>query len=375
MTGYNATNERIKHQYFGYLKEAKRLGEQSVDAAAEALDRFEAYTKRRDFKLFHVEQAIAFKNRLADQISRKTGEKLSKATVHATLAALKAFFQWLAGQPGYKSRLRYSDADYFHSSASDARIAKARRDPVGPTLEQVKHVIATMPSASEIEQRNRALVAFTLLTGARDSAIASIKLKHVDLTTDCVHQDAREVRTKFSKTFATYFFPVGDEIRQIVVDWVTYLRQEKLWGNDDPLFPATRVALGKTRQFEAVDLERRHWRGAAAIRKIFRVAFTNAGLPYFHPHSLRHTLVRLGEERCRSPEAFKAWSQNLGHEKVMTTFTSYGAVSARRQAEIIRDLTKPATDRSSDVEELAEAVARRLRQPGATNSAASDGAP
>jgi integrase len=359
MTEYNANNERIKRQYFSYLKEAKRLGDQSVDAAAEALDRFEVYTKRRDFKLFHVEQAIGFKNRLTDQISRKTGEKLSKATVHATLAALKAFFQWLAGQPGYKSRLRYSDADYFHSSASNARIAKARRDLIGPTLEQVKHVIATMPSATEIERRNRSLIAFTLLTGARDSAIASMKLKHVDLTTDCVHQDAREVRTKFSKTFPTYFFRVGDEIRQIVVDWVTYLRQEKLWGNDDPLFPATRVAQGKTRQFEATELERRHWSSATAIRKIFRAAFADTGLPYFNPHSLRHTLVRLGEERCQSPEAFKAWSQNLGHEKVMTTFTSYGAVSARRQAEIIRDL---ATDRSSNVEELAAAVVRRMRE-------------
>jgi hypothetical protein len=53
----------------------------------------------------------------------------------------------------------------------------------------------------------------------------------------------------------------------------------------------------------------------------------------------------------------------------MTTFTSYGAVSARRQAEIIRDLDKPETDRSSGVEELAEAVVRRLRQPGAPNTA------
>jgi integrase len=373
MTGYNATNERLKRQYFAYLKEAKRLGEQSVDAAAEALDRFEVYTQRRDFKLFHVAQAIGFKNRLADQISPNTGKNLSRATVHATLAALRAFFQWLAGQPGYKARLRYSDADYFHTSASDTRVAKARRDPVGPTLEQVKHVIATMPSATEIERRNRALIAFTLVTGARDSAIASLKLKHIDLTTDCVHQDAREVRTKFNKTFVTFFFPVGDEIQQIVKDWVTYLRQEKLWGNDDPLFPATHVALGKTRQFEAAELERRHWSSAAAIRKVFRVAFANAGLPYFNPHSLRHTLVRVGEERCRSPEEFKAWSQNLGHEKVMTTFTSYGAVSARRQAEIIHDLTKSASDRSSDVEELAEAVARRLSQGGLKNAGAPSG--
>jgi hypothetical protein len=64
-------------------------------------------------------------------------------------------------------------------------------------------------------------------------------------------------------------------------------------------------------------------------------------------------------------EAARAWR--------MTTFTSYGAVGARRQAEIIRDLATPATDRSSGVEELAEAVVRRLRQPGATNTAAPDG--
>ena len=41
----------------------------------------------------------------------------------------------------------------------------------------------------------------------------------------------------------TTFFPVGDDIRAVVVDWVTYLRFAKLWGLDDPLFPATKVAL------------------------------------------------------------------------------------------------------------------------------------
>jgi len=75
-----------------------------------------------------------------------------------------------------------------------------------------------MPSNSEIEQRDRALVAFTLLTGARDSAITSMKLKHVDLAAKCVDQDAREVNTKFSKTFTTFFFPVGEEIHKIFAD-------------------------------------------------------------------------------------------------------------------------------------------------------------
>src|SRR5258706_14778926 len=90
----------------------------------------------------------------------------SKATLHATLAHLKRFFQWLAGQPGYKSRLRYSDADYFNLSDKETRVATARREKSFPTLEQGKHVIATMPNDSEIERRNPGLVAFTLLTAA-----------------------------------------------------------------------------------------------------------------------------------------------------------------------------------------------------------------
>ena len=35
-----------------------------------------------------------------------------------------------------------------------------------------------------------------------------------ELNTDAVFQNAREVKTKFSKTFTTCFFPVGDEIRE-----------------------------------------------------------------------------------------------------------------------------------------------------------------
>ena len=84
---------------------------------------------------------------------------------------------------------------------------------------------------------------------------------------------------------------MGDGIQEIVADWVRFLREEKLWGNDDPLFPATRIAVGPDRQFEAAGLEQKHWSTATPIRKIFREAFERAGLPYFHPHSLRKTLA------------------------------------------------------------------------------------
>ncbi len=361
MTTHHPKNERIKRQYLTYLREAKRQSEVSVDAVASALARFEAYSRYRDFGAFHHHQAVAFKHHLASQDSQVTGEKLSKATQYSTLSHLKRFFQWLSGQPGYKSRVRYSDADYFNLPEKEARVATARRPRPAPTLEQVQHVIRLMPHKTEIEARNRALLAFVMLTGARDSAVASLKLKHVDVEAHCVHQDAREVNTKFSKTFTTFFFPVGEDLLRIVVDWVSYLRREKLWGNDDPLFPRTRVALGPDGQFAPAGLERGHWSNASPIRKVFREAFETAGLPYFNPHSFRSTLVGLGQRLCRTPEAFKAWSQNLGHEEVMTTFYSYGQVATSRQGSIIQSLGQP--DRQAGVSTVTpEAIRGLLRQ-------------
>jgi integrase len=367
MQKHNANNERMKRRYYEYLKDAKGQSEQTVDATAKALSRFEEHSGWRDFKAFHYQQAVAFKNHLFGKRAQLSGEKLSKATLHATLANLKRFFQWLSDKPGYKSKFQYSDADYFSLSDKDVRIATAKREQKAPTLVQVRHVIAMMPNESETDRRNRTLVAFTLLTGARDSAIASIKLKHVDMQTGCIFQDARDVRTKFSKTFTSYFFPVGVDIRAIVEDWVLYLRNTKLWSNDAPLFPATQVLFNPTsRQFEATGIGNKGWSSTGPIRAIFQEAFGNAGLPYFNPHSFRNTLVQLGESICRSPEDFKAWSQNLGHEKVLTTFFSYGEVAQNRQGEIIQALgnTPTAQVTNTDVQAIAAAVVAQMAVKG-----------
>jgi integrase len=361
---HNPENERIKRRYLGWLREAKGYSVSSVDAAAKALSRFEEDTRYRDFRSFHFEQAKAFKRHLAEQIGQKSGQKLSKATLRATLIQLRQFFFWLADQPGYKSNLQHSDAEYFNLSDKDMRIATACRERPAPTLERVQRVIETMPSRTEIQRRDQALIAFALLTGARDSAIASIKLKHVDLNENCIHQDPHEVRTKFGKAIETYFFPVGDGIREIVSEWVRFLRKNRLWGNDDPLFPATRIVVGQTRKFEIAGLDQAPWSSAQPIRKVFREAFERVGLPYFNPHSLRKTLAQLGERVCETPEDFKAWSQNLGHEQVMTTFVSYGAVATDRQGAIIRALGVVRPSNQPGADDIAEAVLRKLQSAG-----------
>jgi len=51
---------------------------------------------------------------------------------------LKRFFQWLTLQPGYKSRLKYSDAEYS----------------------PVKTSVLPPPDVSNAHRRNRALIVF-----------------------------------------------------------------------------------------------------------------------------------------------------------------------------------------------------------------------
>lgn len=217
-------------------------------------------------------------------------------------------------ETGYKSRMSYANAEYFNLPEKDTRTAKAKRKQPVPTLEQIKHVLAVMPDSSPIEKRNKAIIAFTLLTGARDSAVASFKIKHTDFGNDSIYEDAREVNTKYSKTFTNFFFPVGDDVRNIVFDWAEHLKNDYLFGNNDPLFPTTAMGLDDNNNFAATGLSKNHWSNASVIRKLFKDAFTLAGLPSYNPHSFHNMLVSLGEKTCQSPEEFKAWSQNLGHE-------------------------------------------------------------
>jgi len=193
---------------------------------------------------------------------------------------------------------------------------------------------------ARVHQRDRALVAFILVTGARDSAVASLRLKHVDLADRQLFQDAREVKTKFRSTFPTWFFPVGEDFVTIVVEWVRYLTAAMAFGSDDPLFPQTTAAFSVGGAVGVSRLARIGWADADPIRAIFKKASTAAGLPNFTPHSFRHTLAMLGEELCVTPAQFKAWSQNLGHKDTLVTLTSYGTLPGHTQQRLIRELAE-----------------------------------
>jgi hypothetical protein len=74
--------------------------------------------------------------------------------------------------------------------------------------------------------------------------------------------------------------------------------------------------------------------------------------------------VILGQKRCQTPEQFKVWSQNLGHNQVLTTFTNYGPVSAGRQAELMRSLGGDVADQAQVAAEMVQ-LAEKLRRSAA----------
>lgn len=339
VTDFHPENERRKREYIQRCEMAKGLSAMTVGHIGRAIRHFEIFTGYKDFKTFDREQAIAFCNHLANDNSPTTGKPLSVSTRHSTLVLLGPFFRWLASEPGYKSAINIGDIEYLTVNRRERAIALHRKEPKRfPSCEQVVQVLRLHPVTTDLDRRDRALLAFLLLTCARDDSVRSLKLEHIDLEANTAFLDARVVSTKNSKTFKVWFFPVDPAVRTIVADWVGYLRGTLGFEGKDPLFPATAQVVGANQQFTNDGLSRHHWKTTGPIRDILRKRLTDAGESYYNPHLFRKTLVQLGEQLCTTPEEFKVWSQNMGHEEVLTTFRSYGQVPTARHAEIMARL-------------------------------------
>ncbi|MEM7213120.1 MAG: integrase [Pseudomonadota bacterium] len=331
-----AENLRIKRKYIIWLADAKGHAPASIDKAAAAIDRYSGWLGERSFKGFNPDWARGFKRHM--ETAGKGGKPLSAASIDQTLRALRSFHAWLADQSGYKSRVRHSDALYFSPSQRIANSARGTCWRPHPTVEQWRHALSAMPADTVIERRDRAVFAFLGLSGSRDKAAASLSLGNVDLKAGCVHFRGPGVETKYGKVFTTWFLPVSGEALNMLEAWTAELRDAHLFSPHEPLFPKTRVALGNDHRFGPKGLSRMPWSSGVRICSIWRQAFEAVGLPGYPAHSVRHMLAELGSRVCQTPEELKAFSQNVGHEDVMTTLRSYGTVPAGRQGEIIRSL-------------------------------------
>jgi len=139
------------------------------------------------------------------------------------------------------------------------------------------------------------------------------------------------------------------------------------FGPCDPLFPKTSVVQSEDGfSFEVQGIKAEFWAGGNSIRDILKRRSEDAGLPYFNPHSFRHAACQLALRYSRTPEEFKALSQNFGHEAVTTTLRSYGTLDDQRVNDVLSriDFSGERTGNNKDfsIEDLEEFVRIKKKQ-------------
>ncbi len=333
MIKLNPKNERIKMAYAEDLQRLDGLSSITIDQRLTAIRRFEEATEYCDFESLDYETAIRF----VEAMQRR---EVASKTKLATVRHVKAFFTHLAMEGTLKAKNARKAIKAIRLSEKSTRAGQAKSEAKFPPLELITKTLQAMPQGSDIEKRNRALFAFTLLSGARDGAICSLRVGHVDLAAKRIFQHPDEVDTKNSKLIETWFFPVGEVFADEVTAYIDHLKNNLGFSDQDPLFPATAMGHDENDRFIAAGLSKNHWANAGPIRDIFRAAFEAVDAQYYNPHSFRKTLMALAYERQLSGEALKAWSQNLGHEKLDTSINSYGTLSTDRQRAAILKLHK-----------------------------------
>jgi integrase len=337
MHDFNSSNERIKHRYFRVLREARGQSRTTIDQTGRALLDFERTLGFAGFETFDEDKATAYKKDLRSRRNNRTKLPLSPSSVRSNLLAVQKFFRWYLEHLPRGVRIERDAVEFLNPSNVETALARTSiRPKTIPTREQLNKLFEVMPSSTIGERRDRATLAFLALTACRVGALLYVRIKHVDLEKNVLNLDAREIPTKFSKSFTTPFFPVGKRYKDELSQWIEELRTKEFLGPDDPLFPRLKVEATKSQGFISTGLTREFMKSTGTISKMVGDVFVKAGLPRTSPHRFRDMIGELIGKADLSIDEAKAFSMSLGHKNLSITLSSY-AVPTMDQQRVIMD--------------------------------------
>ena len=355
-----AQNAIVKRKFYDYKKGTKGYTDSTMTAMIRAISLWENFNHGADFGNFNPAKVKEF----VTYLLTKKKPPLSLNSCNHILHYLRRFYEWLPLMDGYKRRIKLTDSEYFQLDRKMTKIAQYFNERPQPTQEMIVRTVTTIKIQNELDRRDQALIAVAYLSGMRIKALVTLPLRCVDVESLKIKQDpSKGVETKFNKKIPTTLFPFDEKLIEIFRQWVKFLREEKLFGDGDPLFPASLLEQQDENSFiySATKLSRQFWRNTGSAREIFKRRFKEAGLDYYVPHSFRHAAIDKALSLAETDEQRKAISQNVGHERMATTY-DYAPLRPERVAEQIKNLAKPKEQKNTDklLDTLAELVKDRI---------------
>ncbi len=339
-TRHNPANEIVKRKFFEQLEHARNGKDpKTVEQYIKAIHEFEVATNFKDFKEYHTDWAIEFKNHLNDKTNQQTGAAISKSYYFHYLTFVREFFEWLvANEKGYR-KIKHRDVEYLYTTRNDKNRAKATGYQESHFIVDILSTIRNMPSDSELALRNRAMLSLCLLTTPRISALQYARVQSIKYFKQynawAFVQDPRLTNTKFAKKITAFFIGNAQDIIENVLNWVNYLKARGTPGKGY-LFPKIEPSFD-SKNMSVMSLIHEPIKSQSTIRDIFKQAFLGNELPYYKPHSFRHSVARAMKKQPDGVELCIALAENIGHKGNLSTLhASYGGDYEQQQAAILR---------------------------------------
>ena len=142
---------------------------------------------------------------------------------------------------------------------------------------------------------------------------------------------------KYSNSIISFFIGQSEDIIQNVLKWREHLIAQG-FKDKDFLFPRINSSFTKDGN-NIVVLSKEEIKSKTHTRNIIKTAFEANNLPYYKPHSFRHSLARKVRKEPNATDLLIALSENDGHKSGMATIiSSYGGDYLSRQAKMMKSI-------------------------------------
>ncbi len=341
----NLANDRTIYEWLTY---AGRYDEKTVDAHLAAIRYCEAICGGKRFDHYTVEDAARVRDDLKRRVRKDQDDSLSTSTVKHTASHLISFFEWCLKKDKF-ARLPKDLPAYFQLPKAALASATASAPRPFPTIDEAENKLLEMPSVSLLDRRARAIFAIAFLGALRADTIISLRLKHVDVAGRWIIQDGTTLRSKNGKSDNITWFPIPQSFADEVVRWCETLRA-LAYRDEDALFPSADnlfvhgLTVAHDRKPIPVMLTKH------AVSEAFAIACRN-GPNTYSPHSAKHTIGALRDEKHLTHYQRRAWSENMGHESERTTETHYAKLTDVQRAQALTSTAQTSVDLAMNLSE------------------------